>query len=61
MIVKWVLLLVTVIAPAEYDVERLSVHDTMSNCYVAATERNLWQEPTVDQELLCIKVRGNNV
>jgi hypothetical protein len=59
MTVKWVLLLVTAINRTEFELKPIAEYETMSDCYVASTKL-FWENVPMNQELLCMRVGGND-
>lgn len=58
---QWLLMIVTAVAPGEFQNEVLSQHDTISQCHVAATQIHWEEMMAINNEMLCIQVSGDRV
>ena len=54
----WVLIMVTALTPADFEVHPLVETDTMAQCYFQSTvaEFDMTQEEHFNKELVCIRV-----
>lgn len=58
---KWLLIIVTAVAPGEFQNKVLGQYEMMSQCHVAATEIHWEEMMPVNNEMLCIQVSGDKV
>ena len=57
----WLFVIVTAIAPGEFETRVISQHETVAECYVTGTQSHWEEKMPINSEAVCILVEGKMV